>query len=561
MKNIVNRYFRQIILLLWTLLIVYLIYIKQDFANTFLVHFYNIISFFIVFGVIFLYHIACEDEYLIRQLNNNNKVPNIEKKWANLWKSYEYTFINGINKTTVPSYIYFNPENMLSASNERIPILSILKSMPGTYTGLGILGTFMGFAAGLSDFNPSTTDSMQESIRTLLTGINTAFNTSIVGVILSISFNFLFLQPLLKRLDDSCKILNDRLDKEYYIDSIDHLREMFSYEEESVIWLPKDYNKEILDNLKKQTKSLSNFTTDLSDSMNNLASALVENYRKQMQDMITSDLKPILEKLALSAEKLVQEKLETTDEALNNIIEKLNITLTSFLYELKNNISEQTKLEMEGLTNNIKIAGESLKQFPSLMEDLKQDVGYLLSKNEESMNKITLDSMSLFSDALSNLKTYSQEAKLMMESFSDLIKVSEKQYSQLINIYNNLEKLSESTFSTSKLLTNATESFKNYSENAISLITRQIEEYKHITQSLESTTMGFSNLDKTLSNSFNEIINNTYQYSETVKDSLKKYLNEYTTSITNFADRLSSATQMLAESIENFQDTINNKSR
>ncbi len=69
MKNIVNRYFRQIILLLWTLLIVYLIYIKQDFANTFLVHFYNIISFFIVFGVIFLYHIACEDEYLIRQLN------------------------------------------------------------------------------------------------------------------------------------------------------------------------------------------------------------------------------------------------------------------------------------------------------------------------------------------------------------------------------------------------------------------------------------------------------------------------------------------------------------
>jgi hypothetical protein len=235
------RYVRQIVFLLWTTILVYFIYIRPGFSILPLILFYNGISLIILVGAVALFHFASEDEWKLREINSSNRNPGEVRQWADLWKSYESTFLQGYRKTTVPAEAYFNPDNLLAASVEQIPMLSILKAMPTTYTGLGILGTFMGFSAGLSYFDPSTMESMQESIRTLLTGINTAFNTSIVGVVLSISFNFVFLQPLLKRLERECQVLADCLDAEHYIDSIDHLKEMLAFEEDGQTWLPRDY--------------------------------------------------------------------------------------------------------------------------------------------------------------------------------------------------------------------------------------------------------------------------------------------------------------------------------
>lgn len=63
--------------------------------------------------------------------------------------------------------------------------------IPGTLTGLGILGTFIGLITGIGSIEFSTVDAAIESIATLLDGIETAFYTSIAGVILSILFNII----------------------------------------------------------------------------------------------------------------------------------------------------------------------------------------------------------------------------------------------------------------------------------------------------------------------------------------------------------------------------------
>lgn len=65
----------------------------------------------------------------------------------------------------------------------------VISQIPGTLTGLGILGTFIGLLMGLRDVSFVTVDTALESIQTILSGINTAFYTSIAGVILSIIFN------------------------------------------------------------------------------------------------------------------------------------------------------------------------------------------------------------------------------------------------------------------------------------------------------------------------------------------------------------------------------------
>jgi len=66
---------------------------------------------------------------------------------------------------------------------------SVAAQIPGTMTGLGILGTFLGLLMGLRGINFMTVEAALASVETILAGINTAFYTSIAGLILSVFFN------------------------------------------------------------------------------------------------------------------------------------------------------------------------------------------------------------------------------------------------------------------------------------------------------------------------------------------------------------------------------------
>ncbi|MBR3764378.1 MAG: EAL domain-containing protein [Clostridia bacterium] len=69
---------------------------------------------------------------------------------------------------------------------------SIIMQIPGTLTGLGILGTFVGLIIGIHGIGFSTVNAALASVQTLLGGIQVAFYTSICGVILSLLFNFVY---------------------------------------------------------------------------------------------------------------------------------------------------------------------------------------------------------------------------------------------------------------------------------------------------------------------------------------------------------------------------------
>lgn len=67
----------------------------------------------------------------------------------------------------------------------------LVLQIPGTLTGLGILGTFIGLITGISALGFSSLEATLESVAVLINGIELAFYTSIAGVILSILFNII----------------------------------------------------------------------------------------------------------------------------------------------------------------------------------------------------------------------------------------------------------------------------------------------------------------------------------------------------------------------------------
>ena len=84
-------------------------------------------------------------------------------------------------------YDFINPQTAIHS-----PGHSAYGAMvPGLLTTLGIVGSFYGIVKGLSTLDLSTTESMSLSIGVLISGMRTAFNTSIVGAVLALIFQVL----------------------------------------------------------------------------------------------------------------------------------------------------------------------------------------------------------------------------------------------------------------------------------------------------------------------------------------------------------------------------------
>ena len=62
-------------------------------------------------------------------------------------------------------------------------------ALPGTFTGLGILGTFLGLSIGLGSFNGTDIYAVTDNVGTLLGGMRVAFHTSVYGIFFSLLFS------------------------------------------------------------------------------------------------------------------------------------------------------------------------------------------------------------------------------------------------------------------------------------------------------------------------------------------------------------------------------------
>ena len=120
----------------------------------------------------------------------------------------------------------------------------VVAQVPGTLTGIGVLGTFIGLLTGIGSVGFSSTEAAIESIQALLSGINIAFYTSIAGIIMSILFNIIYrmfwnvtMRELGIYLDDFHKYViptvdeqeryKEQLNREYVLERLERIpREM-----------------------------------------------------------------------------------------------------------------------------------------------------------------------------------------------------------------------------------------------------------------------------------------------------------------------------------------------
>ncbi len=99
------------------------------------------------------------------------------------------------SNTTAKGYVtkkcaledYFNEELLNGAGRTYFNA-----AIPGTLTGLGILGTFVGLSLGMSSFSGNDIYTISDNVAPLLDGMKVAFHTSVYGIFLSLIFNFAY---------------------------------------------------------------------------------------------------------------------------------------------------------------------------------------------------------------------------------------------------------------------------------------------------------------------------------------------------------------------------------
>jgi methyl-accepting chemotaxis protein len=524
-----------------------------------------------------------------------------DKLFKQVWKDYQESFIefNGGKKTDEYSYDYFNEKHLLSANTN----LRLINSIPATLVGFGILGTFIGLTYGISNFQTSSTEQIKDSIEILLSGMGTAFVSSIYGMLLSLVFTF-FERVQVNSLHNSIHSLCYKLDKKFRISKEDErtielqqqlrlLNEYFIFKDENGNDVkPGNVFRDIFNENKKQSVALQAFSTDLANLIEaGFEKILTDPDKKELHSLIV-ELKKSTDLMKVAIETEIQKLGDKLQDPATKMIEKmlddLKGALGNMVNDFNKSVSGSAKDEIENLTKLLGQAGGSLNEFPNKLEEMTDKLNenfqglqhivkdiskQTLEQSEDSTRKMreqVEETTSLLGNKIGDLQV-GQE--VLMTKQTENLQVSEnllKSFNTSIERLNELSnQVNDTVSSFSKVqseLNSASGQLKSITDNVLSSSNSfkeaQLKFAQHSNEFLENNAITIEEIQKSLqhaeklSNDYSEkfeIIENGLQgifqqlntgledYRNTVGESVESFLGKYTEALTNTAKSLADA--------------------
>lgn len=300
------------------------------------------------------------------------------------------------NKAELDFEIYKTTESLIMHSYPDFPLFALVKILPGTFVGLGILGTFIGFSDGISEMSlTGNVDELFGKLDIFFEGLNTAFITSIVGVVLSVVFGIIYQFPLNKIKFHCSKIYNklikeldseekSKIEFDSYILSIQGITKTLLTAKESIENLPQKF----LD----VEKSLEESILPIKETFGTMQSTL-ENYSKQA------------ESLQIASEQ-IQQTLTRFIENSEQTTLKVNTTLEQTISATKTIQENNAKLN-EQISESHKIA---MKDY----QEIDENIGSILSEVNKNLSEY---SKTIETTLVQTLEEYNKTAQKVTESF------------------------------------------------------------------------------------------------------------------------------------------------
>ncbi|MBE7632817.1 hypothetical protein G1K66_02190 [Tenacibaculum finnmarkense] len=567
--------------------------------------------------VLLLIIFSCAIAYLHTRKNNlitSIELQNIEKdkELAPVWLAYKKTFIKykTFTKTNHHAKEFFSEYATLNVKLD----VRLLNNVASSLVGLGVLGTFIGLSLGVSSIELTNTATIKSSIDTLLKGMDTAFITSIVGMTLSIIFTFIYKynqSKISKKINELCLIL----DSEHKIE-LQELDVIQAEKQKAVIHelfneylvadtdegkqLPKNIFRKLLEESENQTKSLSTLADDLgnnlTDTLEGILDKLIEDNSSALTSLIEDNLMPVLNELK-------EIKQDSGTAIMETAIENLSNSMRDIMHNLKEEISGDTKQEIDQISLRLSKVSESLLSVPEIMQnvsnEIKETIGLLknnvldnITKSNEESKASSVENKQLFEDANAVYKETLSEVnnrmdKIIDEQKNNLILFSDvtKEVQETLNYNKNLNleyqqiltgskdvvadinsianKFKLNSEHIDKTTNNLLSSIDTHSNEVLDISNSQNNLLFNINTVIEKTQnvsgtyiQNFETIEQGLQGVFEHLQNGLLEYQKTTSGTLNEYLVSFSTSLKDSQDGLNSILGNLNYLVEDLTDSV-----
>lgn len=428
------------------------------------------ITIIIVFSLFFCID-ECKLLYVNRKIKKTLKGNTLDTlKSTKLSKLYE-DYINTVNistnngtKTNISAMELFTDRNICEFYKINFRMLD---SASGTLVGLGLGGTFLGLTLGITGFNSTNTEMINDSIQNLLSGMGTAFQTSLWGMGCSIVFTFLD-KFIRNRFYRNIYRLTEKFDSMYYIDDValakinqqtiidnlynslrnDILEQTNNVVSKLIYSTAEEQNvpignaiREILTENMQQSKALKSFSTDLAIELNQ---GFDETLSRQMQQKIV----PLMESVDATT-KIVVEHIDKMAEVvaapatdmMQAVVDDLKQSMKSIIKEFNQGLSGSATSELENLAIQLGTAAQSMADFPENMKHISDTLQVTIEEVKNSISEISKTSANTNSIAMQQMQeqitfatgAISNAITEVKEVMSGISQSSQEQSNQMVN--------------------------------------------------------------------------------------------------------------------------------
>lgn len=342
---------------------------------------------------------------------------------------------------------YLNASFLNECGNVRFSDL-----IPGSMTGLGILGTFLGLTTGIANFDTLTVEGMKDSIVTLLAGMRTAFFTSIFGVFFSLLYSHIHrfvYQKTLQEMGDFIEVFcgcglectentaeNQILREEKrQSELMETLPQLISVAIKEAI--DDSFHAGLMPVFSRMEETVAKFSefasqqqqTGLEQVVQEFVKCMNESLKGQFAELATT-IQSLCEWQKSSAEQMqaivdgicnTSNEIEKINETSKKTIEEMN-QFVSLLSQLQETICQETEQLQKKIEQDTEINKEQAAYIEKLV-DYEGRIALLSDhiKEEADTAKSVLDNMNTHChDQLQNI---TEAAKKNMEMLSDATKV------------------------------------------------------------------------------------------------------------------------------------------
>lgn len=472
---------------------------------------------------------------------------------AKAWNGFASTFV--IDKKSSPSgeakkQIYttsdasqFFNEDQLIQINRRF-----LGTLPGIFTGLGILGTFMGLTFGFQGLDFGNSNLIRQSMEQLLGGMLIAFSSSVWGITLSICFSTLE-KWVTNALETKVRQLQETINS------------VFSLMTQEV------YLNHLLEESQEQSKALKSFSTDLADAV-----------KRGMGEAVSQDIASAVDRLTDVAEKLNDFKQEATTDAVDRLIDRFNERLMGAAHTQFDRLAQA----VEDITATVSlVTGELQTRISQMAESSTQTVDTVLQRAQTWMHSLEnrLNDVTNQREAeLNEILTVMREAQSVIAESNKSVQQSQESTVSMNQLLGNLQGVTDGFGQIAGEIRQAheaygatTEHFIGSSEQQNTATEQTMRQMQQMVETMQTMWKADENrLDQTRSD-MERVLNtlrdgvSDYQaavdkglqsYIAVTRDSLGDYLGQVDDNLARSAQILGNAISSLSEGVDGIQDAV-----